>query len=183
MGRLGRIVSANHLLCARFLPPCLQKSIALQPPISSRPSTPADITALSLHFLRGEVTSYPFSPAPLSIESQLILPHLLRLAKNGWWLVGSQPAVDGLESDHSIVGWGPAGGYVYQKSFVEFFASEEIVEKLKKTVEKTNGVVNFLAGNKMVRSQPPLVPSVCGGLLGCGRVILGRACRLMSEMR
>src|SRR6266702_1191924 len=123
-----------------------------QPPIGSRPSTLADITALSLRFLRGEITSYPFSPAPLSSESQLILPHLLRLAKNGWWPVGSQPAVDGLQSDHGTVGWGPAGGYVYQKAFVEFFASENIVERLEKAVEKVKGVVDFLAGNKMVRS-------------------------------
>jgi len=119
------------------------------PPIGSRPSTPADITALSLRFLRGEITSYPFSPAPLSSESHVILPHLLRLAKNGWWPVGSQPAVDGLRSDHGIFGWGPAGGYVYQKSFVEFFASEDIVERLEKTVEKAKGDVDFLAGNKM----------------------------------
>jgi methylenetetrahydrofolate reductase (NADPH) len=132
-----------------FLQPSTTK-VDLQPPIGSRPSTPADITALSLHFLHGEITSYPFSPAPLSSESQLILPHLLRLAKNGWWPVGSQPAVDGLQSDHGIVGWGPAGGYVYQKSFVEFFASEDIVERLEKAVEKAKGIVDFLAGNKMV---------------------------------
>jgi len=41
---------------------------------------------------------------------------------------------------------------VYQKSFVEFFASENIVERLEKAVEKVKGVVDFLAGNKMVRS-------------------------------
>ncbi|KAH9066364.1 methylenetetrahydrofolate reduct [Lactarius vividus] len=119
------------------------------PPIGSRPSTLSDITALSMRFLRGEITSYPFSPAPLSSESQLILPHLLCLAKNGWWPVGSQPAVDGLQSDHGTVGWGPAGGYVYQKSFVEFFASENIVERLEKAIGKVKGVVDFLAGNKL----------------------------------
>ena len=133
-----------------------------QPPIGSNPSTLDDITSLSLRFLRGEITAYPFSPAPLSSESQLILPHLLRLAKNGWWPVGSQPAVDGLQSDHAIVGWGPAGGYVYQKSFVEFFASEKVVERLEKAVEKTNGIVDFLAGNKMVRFSQ-LSSVRCGG--------------------
>ena len=97
--------------------------------------------------------------------------------------MGSQPAVDGLQSEHGIVGWGPAGGYVYQKSFVEFFVSEEIVERLEKAVEKANGIVDFLAGNKMVRSQSSLVPSVVVAYWVCGRVILGRACRLTSEMR
>ena len=97
----------------------------------------------------GEITSYPFSPGPFSNESQLVLPHFLRPAKNGWWPVGSQPAADGLQSDHGIVGW----GYVYQKSFVEFFVREGIVERLEKAVENVNGVVDILAGNKMVRSH------------------------------
>ncbi|KAH9958319.1 methylenetetrahydrofolate reduct [Russula dissimulans] len=116
-------------------------------PSGTRPSTLADITALNLRFLSGEISSYPFSPVPLSRESQLILPHLLRLAKRGWWPVGSQPAVDGLPSDDDTVGWGPAGGYVFQKPFVEFFASAAIVEKLEKAVAAVNGVVDFLAGN------------------------------------
>jgi len=111
---------------------------------------------LNLRFLSGEITSYPFSPVPLSSESQLILPHLLRLAKRGWWPVGSQPAVDGLPSDDDTVGWGPAGGYVFQKPFVEFFASAAIVEKLEKAVAAVNGVVDFLAGNNAVRWGPYL---------------------------
>jgi methylenetetrahydrofolate reductase (NADPH) len=41
---------------------------------------------------------------------------------------------------------------VYQKSFVEFFASEQVVERLEKAVEKAKGIVDFLAGNKMVHS-------------------------------
>ncbi|KAI9511116.1 methylenetetrahydrofolate reduct [Russula earlei] len=116
-------------------------------PNGPHPSTLADITTLNLRFLSGEISSYPFSPVPLSNESQLILPHLLRLAKHGWWPVGSQPAVDGLPSDDNTVGWGPAGGYVYQKPFVEFFASVSIVDKLEKAIGAVNGVVDFLAGN------------------------------------
>jgi methylenetetrahydrofolate reductase (NADPH) len=115
---------------------------------------------LSVRFLSGEINSYPFSPAPLSNESQLILPHLLRLARHGWWPVGSQPAVDGLPSEDETVGWGPAGGYVYQKPFVEFFASEAVVDKLEDAVGTVKGEVDFLAGNRAVRPNhlPPRVP-------------------------
>ncbi|KAI0306304.1 methylenetetrahydrofolate reduct [Multifurca ochricompacta] len=116
-------------------------------PTGSHPNTLEDITTLSLRFLSGEITSYPFSPIPLSNESQLILPHLLRLARQGWWPVGSQPAIDGWRSDNDTVGWGPAGGYVYQKPFVEFFASKKIVEKLEEVIGKVKGIVDFLAGN------------------------------------
>jgi methylenetetrahydrofolate reductase (NADPH) len=117
-------------------------------PSHPHPRTFADITALCLSFLSGEITSYPFSTAPLSSESQLILPHLLRLAGHGWWPVSSQPAVDGTPSEDDTVGWGPPGGYVYQKPFVEFFASEAIVERLERAIETMNGAVDFLAGNK-----------------------------------
>ncbi|KAI0247948.1 methylenetetrahydrofolate reduct [Lactifluus subvellereus] len=116
-------------------------------PGGSRPSTLTDITVLTLRFLNGEIASYPFSPAPLSVESQLILPHLLRLAEHGWWPVGSQPAVDGSPSDDVTVGWGPPGGYVYQKSFVEFFASSAIVERLEGAIGEVKGTIDFLAGN------------------------------------
>lgn len=116
-------------------------------PSLPHPRTFEDITALSLSFLSGEITSYPFSTAPLSSESQLILPHLLRLASHSWWPVSSQPAVDGSPSEDDTVGWGPAGGYVYQKSFVEFFASAAVVERLERAIGKANGAMVFLAGN------------------------------------
>ncbi|TFY82555.1 hypothetical protein EWM64_g1450 [Hericium alpestre] len=113
-----------------------------------RPQTEADITAISLRFLSSETDSYPFSPSPLSLESQRILPHLKRLARLGWWSVGSQPAVDGESSEDPVIGWGPAGGYVYQKPFVEFFVSQEEVERIEKKIEeKGDGWVDYLAGN------------------------------------
>jgi hypothetical protein len=129
----------------------------LQTPSHPHPRTLEDITALSLSFLSGEITSYPFSTGPLSGESELILPHLLRLANRSWWPVSSQPAVDGSPSEDDTVGWGPAGGYVYQKSFVEFFASKAVVEQLERTIGKVKGVVDFLAGNNAVgyNCDPP----------------------------
>ncbi|KVH89086.1 hypothetical protein Ccrd_008948 [Cynara cardunculus var. scolymus] len=47
----------------------------------------------------------------------------------------------------NLKGWGPAGGYVYQKAYVEFFCYEE---KLKALVEKckANPSLTFLAVNK-----------------------------------
>ena len=61
------------------------------------------------------------------------------------WPVGSQPAVDGARSDDEIVGWGPSGGYVYQKAFVEFFCTDEMADALEKRVrEHGHGVVDLL---------------------------------------
>ena len=78
----------------------------------------------------------------------MILQHLQRLTEKGWWTVGSQPAIDGARSEDDIVGWGPAGGYVYQKCFVEFFVKREDVELIAhKVQEHGHGWVDFFAAN------------------------------------
>ncbi len=78
----------------------------------------------------------------------MIIRHLERLTERGWWTVGSQPAIDGADSSDEVVGWGPKGGYVYQKSFVEFFVEREDVERIEKEVrEKGQGWVSYLAAN------------------------------------
>jgi methylenetetrahydrofolate reductase (NADPH) len=73
------------------------------------------------------------------------------LTKKGWWTVSSQPAVDGASSSDEVVGWGPVGGYVFQKPFVEFFAELEDVERIERRVESEGrDMVHFYAGNKTV---------------------------------
>ena len=113
-----------------------------------------------LRHLRSEISDTPFSDGPLNEESQVILPELEKLTKRGWWTVGSQPAVDGAESTDPMFGWGPRGGYVYQKAFVEFFAPEEDVERIiSKAESQGKGWVDYLAVNLevcMFYCQPPL---------------------------
>ncbi|KAG8909802.1 hypothetical protein FRC00_009409 [Tulasnella sp. 408] len=77
----------------------------------------------------------------------MILPQLLDMTLKGWWTVGSQPAVDSAPSNDEIVGWGPAGGYVFQKSFVEFFCDEDSLRELEAKVRGENGWVTWYAAN------------------------------------
>jgi hypothetical protein len=42
-----------------------------------------------------------------------------------YYCMNSQPKIDGLPSEDEQVGWGPAGGYVYQKAYLEFFCSPD----------------------------------------------------------
>ncbi|KAI3604823.1 methylenetetrahydrofolate reductase [Moniliophthora roreri] len=122
------------------------------------PQTPDDLTNLFLKHLRGKIHTTPFSPSPLSAESQSILPYLEKLTRKGLWTVGSQPAVDGIHSDDPIVGWGPRGGYVYQKAFVEFFCDADGVDEIEKKVEeKGGGWVSWFAGSFSgeIRSNMP----------------------------
>ena len=110
-----------------------------------------DLTQIFLQYLHSEIASTPFSPTPLSSESMLILPHLETLTNKGWWTVGSQPAVDGASSSDEVVGWGPVGGYVFQKPFVEFFAELDDVKRIERQiVADGTDMVHFYAGNYQV---------------------------------
>ncbi|KAH7107687.1 MTHFR-domain-containing protein [Auriculariales sp. MPI-PUGE-AT-0066] len=112
------------------------------------PKTRDDLTALFVAHLEGRIDSTPFWDNPLSPESRLILPHLVRMTKHGWWTVGSQPAADAISSDDPVLGWGPRGGYVFQKAFVEFFASQADVEWLERNARSAGrGQITFFAGN------------------------------------
>ncbi|EJD02262.1 MTHFR-domain-containing protein [Fomitiporia mediterranea MF3/22] len=113
------------------------------------PKSPTDLTNLFLAHLHSKLSSTPFSPYPLLHESQLILKHLEDLTRRGWWTVFSQPAVDGVSSSDEVFGWGPAGGYVFQKGFVEFFAVKEDVELLERKIRcRGDGWVDFFAANE-----------------------------------
>jgi methylenetetrahydrofolate reductase (NADPH) len=119
---------------------------------------------LFLRHLHSEISDTPFSDGPLNEESQVILPQLEKLTERGWWTVGSQPAVDGAKSTDLVFGWGPRGGYVYQKGFVEFFAPEEDVERVISKVESQGkGWVDYFAVNLEVRRLSRLVTPLTGG--------------------
>jgi methylenetetrahydrofolate reductase (NADPH) len=118
----------------------------------------SDLTGIFLRYLQSAIPTTPFSSEPLSAESKLILPHLIELTSRGFWTVGSQPATDGAPSEDSIVGWGPRRGYVFQKSFVEFFCPESVVQKIQdKAVLEGGGWVSWFAARdgKEIRSNVP----------------------------
>lgn len=115
------------------------------------PKTLEDLTNIFLAHLNGKIPTTPFSPDVLDPESTTILPQLERLNKRGWWTVGSQPAVDGASSSDNVFGWGPKAGYVFQKSFVEFFCNMEDANAFEKKVKERGGgwVQYFMANNKV----------------------------------
>ncbi len=67
----------------------------------------------------------------------------------GWWSVGSQPAVDGAPSTDPVVGFGPAGGFIFQKSFVELFMSTSDKDRLTQRIDALgpNAQITYFAGN------------------------------------
>lgn len=63
----------------------------------------------------GQVKSLPWSDRPPAKETGKIGRALKEINERGFLTINSQPAVDGVPSSDPVHGWGPRGGYVYQK--------------------------------------------------------------------
>ncbi|KAH6611064.1 methylenetetrahydrofolate reductase 2 [Trichoderma cornu-damae] len=113
------------------------------------PKTAGDIDDIFVRHINGEISAIPWSEEDLLPESFVIKPNLEAMNKKGWWTVASQPAVNGLPSTHATFGWGPASGFVFQKSFVEFFLPSADWKLLydKLTSSEAEEVVCFYASN------------------------------------
>lgn len=57
----------------------------------------------------------PWSEEGVTPETGAIARELLDMNARGRWTVASQPAVDGASSADELFGWGPRGGFVFQK--------------------------------------------------------------------
>jgi len=79
------------------------------------PLSPEDISNLFTKYVQGDLQAIPWSEDPLAAETVTIRDHLIGLNQSGRWTVGSQPAVDCIESADKVFGWGPKGGYIFQK--------------------------------------------------------------------
>lgn len=116
------------------------------------PTSPADITRLFTSHLAGqEPHQLPWSEGSLSPETALIRPQLHTLiADYDWWTIASQPAADGLPSTDATLGWGPPGGFVFQKAFVEFFLPSSAFHAQLLPYLQSEAIapqVSFYAGN------------------------------------
>ncbi|KAK1922997.1 methylenetetrahydrofolate reductase-domain-containing protein [Papiliotrema laurentii] len=115
------------------------------------PHNYSDISGLFTRYLHSDPSTptTPFCDLPLSPETATILSHLLALNELQYWTVGSQPAVDAVKSEDPVHGWGPRGGYVFQKAFVEFFVRKDEMEKIQaRLAERKDADISFYASNK-----------------------------------
>lgn len=142
-------------------------TLPVPPPLAlalwGTPTTVSQITSLFTAHLSGHAPAQlPWSESgTLSPETVLVLPQLLYLNARNWWTIASQPAVDGVPSSDPVHGWGPKGGFVFQKAFVEFFLpTTEWNTKLRPYLESPDvrDAVSWYAGDSegnFQSSQPP----------------------------
>ncbi len=108
-----------------------------------------DISKVFINYLEGTIDALPWSELGLSPETAIIQEELIQLNERGFLSLASQPATDGAKSEDKIFGWGPKGGYVYQKAFVELFVSKEDWEqKLKPKVESNSKISYYIGDSK-----------------------------------
>ncbi|KAH7101479.1 methylenetetrahydrofolate reduct [Auriculariales sp. MPI-PUGE-AT-0066] len=100
------------------------------------PEDLSDIARLFSRFCSGDLKALPWSDLPPSAEMKIITAPLAKLNALGFLTINSQPAVNGANSTDKVHGWGPAGGYVYQKAYLEFFVSPELSEHLIPAIER-----------------------------------------------
>ena len=86
---------------------------------------------------------------------------------NGLLTTNSQPRIFAVPSNDKIYGWGPPGGYVFQKAYLEFFCPSKLIsklsEKLKLHPSLTYQAVNY-ANNEIKNCEAMQVNAVTWGV-------------------
>ncbi|KAI9510496.1 methylenetetrahydrofolate reductase-domain-containing protein [Russula earlei] len=112
------------------------------------PSTFEDVTTLFQRFCLNQLSALPWSDQPVLSETSIIAGQLARINRLGFLTINSQPAVNGVRSDDKVFGWGPSNGYVYQKAYLEFFASPELLDSLIPYIERDPGVTYYVINKR-----------------------------------
>eukprot|EP00472_Partenskyella_glossopodia_P006064 CAMPEP_0197514996 /NCGR_PEP_ID=MMETSP1318-20131121/261_1 /TAXON_ID=552666 /ORGANISM="Partenskyella glossopodia, Strain RCC365" /LENGTH=635 /DNA_ID=CAMNT_0043063239 /DNA_START=81 /DNA_END=1988 /DNA_ORIENTATION=+ len=87
-------------------------------------------------YIEGKISRLPWCETGILLETVPLKKSLLRVNQAGFLTINSQPRVNGARSDDKIVGWGEANGYVYQKAYIEFFASPERIKSVVALCER-----------------------------------------------
>lgn len=132
------------------------------------PKNADDLAKLIIGYIKGEVTSLPWSDEPVAPEIRAIRDELVNLNSHGYLTINSQPAVNGARSTHPWHGWGPANGYVYQKAYLELLIPPEKWEVLKPVLEKNDRVtyhaIKASSGELFTNAQEGDVNAVTWGI-------------------
>lgn len=116
------------------------------------PKSIDDISILFAKYCKGKLEGLPWSAQKLEPETDTIKQRLAAINLLGYLTINSQPAVNGAKSSDPVYGWGPKGGYVYQKAYIEFFIPASKLDELTTKIGK-NSEVTYFAVKKNVRKK------------------------------
>uniref|UniRef100_A0A8C9C2C9 Methylenetetrahydrofolate reductase n=1 Tax=Phocoena sinus TaxID=42100 RepID=A0A8C9C2C9_PHOSS len=123
-----------------------------------------------------KVSAAGWDPWPLAAETSLMKGGAAAAwNRRGILTINSQPNINGKPSSDPVVGWGPGGGYVFQKAYLEFFTSRETVEALLQVLKKYELRVNYhivdVKGDN-ITNAPELQPNAVTWGIFPGREII-----------
>merc|ERR1719327_18989 len=111
------------------------------------PKKPEDVNKVFVGFIKNDVKKLPWCSESPAKETNFIAKQLLKLNDLGLLTINSQPRVNASLSTDPYVGWGPQGGFVYQKAYLEFFCSKDLLDKIIAGAGK-NTTCSYMAVNK-----------------------------------
>ena len=117
------------------------------------PIEPEDVYEVFALYVEGRIPILPWCETPLQDETNFIDTSLAEFNRAGFLTINSQPAINAIKSDDPVFGWGGPNGYVYQKAYIEFFCSPELLSIIINVVRsKPNLNVHAVdsSGNSML---------------------------------
>lgn len=91
---------------------------------------------LIISYISGKTKRLPWCEEGIQRETSFISSFLTELNKNYLFTINSQPRVNCAASNDPIFGWGPVGGYVFQKEYIEFLIPESLLISLTNHLNK-----------------------------------------------
>lgn len=114
------------------------------------PITHTDVYEVFAKYIMGKIPILPWSESSLQPETVSISTKLAEINRRGFLTINSQPAVNGVRSDHPVYGWGGPGGRVYQKAYIEFFAPPSLMPMIAKVVGRYNSLSYYATDCRQV---------------------------------
>jgi methylenetetrahydrofolate reductase (NADPH) len=111
------------------------------------PNTLRQVSNLFVRYLKGDLDRLPWSEGQMSAEATVIKDDLIDLNSRGFLSINSQPAVNAAKSTDPIYGWGPKGGYVYQKAYLELLVFPSVIDEVITRLENDQNLT-YYAVNK-----------------------------------
>ena len=112
------------------------------------PQSLKDVANLFIRFLNKDLQSLPWSESAITSETDSIKAELIDLNRRGFLTINSQPSVNGFKSSHPVHGWGPHGGYVYQKAYLEALIPPQIIDQIIERVQKHPDMTFYAVNQK-----------------------------------
>jgi methylenetetrahydrofolate reductase (NADPH) len=101
------------------------------------PFSEEEVFAVFAGYIEGRVPFLPWCEESLHLETSVIRSKLIAINRAGFLTINSQPRINAAPSSDTRFGWGPAGGYVYQKAYIEFFTSPQRLKALMDAVDES----------------------------------------------